>query len=117
MRLVADKALVAESFPTLAFTVDEESQLVCLEGALAIDSGCGIATLVETKLVFPRVYPQTEPFAYDAARRFKAHPEKDIKDRHLSNDGKCCLWLPPRSPWSATDPNALRGFLDQLVVF
>jgi hypothetical protein len=117
VRLGADKALVAESFPTLKFRVDEDSQLVHFEGPLAIDSGCGIATPIETKLVFPRDYPQSEPVAYDAAQRFRAHPEKDIKDRHLSTDGKCCLWLPPLSPWSATDPNALRGFLDQLVVF
>lgn len=116
-RLAADKALVVESYPVLAFRVDEDLELVYLEGTLAIDSGCGIATLVETKLVFPRDYPHSEPAAYDAAPRFKAYAEKDIKDRHLSSDGKCCLWLPPCSPWSAGDPNALRDFLDQLVVF
>jgi len=116
-RLAADQALVAESYPTLSFRVDETSQLAYVEGSLALDSGCGITTLVDTKLAFPRDYPHSEPAAYDAARRFNAHAGKDIKDRHLSAGGKCCLWLPPRSPWSADDPSALRGFLDQLVIF
>jgi hypothetical protein len=117
VRLAADRALIGESYPTLAFRVDEDLSLVYLEGALGIGSDCGIATQVETKLVFPRDYPHSEPAAYDAAHRFKAHAEKDFKDRHLSSDGKCCFWLPPLSPWSAGDLNALRGFVDQLVVF
>ena len=48
---------------------------------------------------------------------FKALPRKDLQDRHLSTSGQCCLWLRPKSPWNASDPNALRDFLLQLVVF
>jgi SEC-C motif-containing protein len=117
VRLAADRALVAGNFPTLAFRIDDKAQMVYLEGPLSIHSDCGIDTSIETRLVFPRTYPDTEPKAFDSAGRFKPHPGKDIKDRHLSSIGQCCLWLPPRSPWSPSDPNALRSFLDQLIVF
>jgi hypothetical protein len=114
---VADTALVAENFPTLAFRIDEEAHLVFLEGPLVIGSTCGISTSIETKLVFPRSYPGAEPFAYDATQRFKPYPGKNIEDRHLYATGQCCLWLPPLSSWSSSNPTALRDFLDQLVVF
>ena len=116
-RLAADTVLVAENFPALAFRIDEEAQLVLLEGPIVIGSACGIGTSIETKLIFPRSYPDVEPFAYDAAQRFKPFPGKTIEDRHMYASGQCCLWLPPRSPWSPSNPNALRDFLDQLVVF
>jgi hypothetical protein len=116
-RLAADTALVAENFPTLAFRIDEEAQLVLLEGPIVIDSACGIGTSIETKLIFPRSYPDVEPFAYDATQRFKPYAGKSIEDRHLYATGQCCLWLPPLSLWSPSNPNALRDFLDQLVVF
>lgn len=116
-RLAADTALVAENFPTLAFRIDEESQLVFLEGPIAILSDCGISTSIETRLVFPRSYPDLEPLAFDATRRFQPYPSKTIEDRHLFGTGQCCLWLPPLSPWSPSNPNAIRDFLDQLVVF
>ena len=117
VRLAADTALVAENFPPLAFRVDDRRQIVYLEGPLAIHLECGIDTSIENRLVFPWTYPQSEPVAYDAARRFKPYSGKDIRDRHLCNDGQCCLWLPPLSPWSPSDPNALRDFIDQLIVF
>jgi hypothetical protein len=117
VRLAADTALVVENFTTLAFRIDETTQLVFLEGALVIGSECGISTSIDTRLVFLRSYPDLEPVAFDAARRFKPYPGKTIRDRHLSDTGQCCLWLPPRSPWSSSDPNALRDFLTQLVVF
>lgn len=116
-RLAADTKLVAENFPTLAFRIEEQTQLVFLEGPLTIGSKCGITTTIETRLVFPSSYPNAEPVAFDATRRFKPYPGKTIEDRHLSGKGQCCLWLPPRSAWSSANPNALRDFLDQLVIF
>jgi hypothetical protein len=117
VRLAADKALVAEYFPTLSFRIDDRAQVVYLEGPLSIQSHCGIEASVETRLDFPRSYPQTEPTIYDAARRFKPYPGKDIKDRHLFSSGQCCLWLPPLSPWNPLDANALRDLIDQVIVF
>ena len=54
-RLAADTTLVAENFPTLAFRIEEQTELVFLEGPLTIGSKCGITTTIETRLVFPGV--------------------------------------------------------------
>jgi hypothetical protein len=116
-RFKADTALIAENFPTLVFRIDEETQLVFLEGPIAIRSDCGITTSIETRLIFPRNYPEVEPLAFDATGRFKPCPGKTIEDRHIYSTGQCCLWLPPRTPWRSSNPYALRDFLDQLVVF
>ncbi|MGA9142171.1 MAG: SEC-C domain-containing protein [Candidatus Acidiferrales bacterium] len=101
----------------LAFRIDGETQLVLLEGSLAIRSDCGISTSIETKLIFPRNYPEVEPRVFDATQRFKPYPGKTIEDRHLYSTGQCCLWLPPQTPWRSSNPYALRDLLDQVVVF
>ncbi len=116
-RFEADSALVAENFPTLRFRVDESRELAFLEGDLEFQTRCGIGTSVPVRIEFPRDYPENEPFVFDAAQRFKAPPHKDLKERHILNNGLCCLWLRPKSPWDATDPNALRDFLLQVIVF
>lgn len=116
-RFAADTALIAENFSTLVFRIDEETELVFLEGPIAIRSDCGISTNIETRLIFPRNYPDVEPLAFDASKRFKPYPGKTIEDRHIYNTGQCCLWLPPQTSWRSSDPYALRDFLDQLVIF
>lgn len=117
LRFAADTALVAENFPTLVFRIGEETELVFLEGPIEIRSDCGISTSIETRLIFPRNYPEVEPLAFDAAKRFKPYPGKTIEDRHIYGTGRCCLWLPPLTPWRSSNPYALRDFLDQLIVF
>jgi len=117
VRFEADTALIAENFPTLVFRIDEGTQLVFLEGSIAIHSECGISTNIETRLIFPRNYPDVEPLAFDATERFKPYPGKSIEDRHIYSTGQCCLWLSPHTPWRASNPCALRDFLDQVVVF
>ena len=114
-RFSSDRALVEVSYPSLRFEVKDTR--VSLEGNLTIIAECGIRTDIATILKFPWSYPDCEPVAFDAQKRFKAWPDRRIEDRHLNQEGWCCLWLPPCSPWDANDPVALRAFLDQLVVF
>jgi len=116
-RFKADKALITTDFPTLEFRADEVRKRIFLEGNLELQTRCGIPTAIRTGLEFPWDYPQSEPVAFDVSRRFKALPQKDLKDRHISGSGQCCLWLRPKSPWNANNPDALREFLVQLVVF
>jgi hypothetical protein len=111
-RLQTDRLIVSEYYPTLKYflTQDEEVRLVIL-------AECGIPSNISTRVTFPWNYPQSEPQAFDAKQRFQAWPGKRLIDRHILKDGKCCLWLPPRSPWSPGDSTALRGFLDEVAVF
>jgi hypothetical protein len=116
-RLTADRALVAQFCPTLQFRLDKPTGKMVLEGGILIPEECGISTEIVTVIRFPGDYPGREPKAFDANRRFQAWPDRDWRDRHLRSDGLCCLWLSPRSPWTSTDPFALRHFLDQLAIF
>ncbi len=118
-RLSSDRAIVAELYPSLQFCLNEESASASLEGSVVIrDAECGIPTDISTLVKFPRDYPANEPAAYDAQRRFKPWPYRDLKERHIAADtGKCCLWLHPRSEWVPADPRGLGHFLDQLIVF
>jgi hypothetical protein len=91
---------------------------VSLEGFLSIQPGdSGIAHRIQTSVRFPDDYPRSEPAAYDVAHRFKALPGKTLADRHLSEDGWCCLWLPSRTQWRPENHKALLRFMNQLVVF
>ncbi len=117
-RLSADRAIVAELYPSLKFGVNDESASASVEGDIVIRAECGISTEIATLVRFPWDYPGSEPVAYDAQRRFQPLPYRDLKERHIgADDGKCCLWLPPRSPWVPNDPSGLGHFLDQLVIF
>lgn len=114
---IRDRRLVAEYYPSLRFYLDRREQLVTLEGNIVIVADCGVRTPITTLIKFPWSYWEIEPRAYDAQRRFQALPGRHINDRHLTGNGRCCLWLPPRSRWNGNDPNSLRDFLDELSVF
>jgi hypothetical protein len=116
-RYHSDHALVAESYPLLRFHIEQSAHRVVLEGSIVIKAECGIPIDVATLVKFPWDYPEWEPVAYDAARRFKARPGKLLVDRHICPDGQCCLWLQPRTKWDSQDPSALGAFLDELTVF
>lgn len=112
-RLAHDRALVCASYPTLSQRIDEEARRVHLEGTLVFRAECGIPTEVEVRVDFPLDYPSREPRAYDSAARFP-----HTMDRHFSTeDGCCCLWLPPKSLWDPFSRDALLPFLDEVVVF
>jgi hypothetical protein len=115
-RFSADRALVAEHYPSLQFRVDSEKQNVSLEGSVIIRE-CGMPAEIATAVRFPWDYPGHEPVAYDAALRFQPKQGGKLVDRHLGPDGHCCLWLDPESRWNSRDHSALRLFLDELAVF
>jgi hypothetical protein len=113
-RLDHDRALVSTSHPTLSHRIDAEAGRVHLEGVLIYRAECGIPTEVEVRVDFPFNYPRGEPRAFDVGGRFLPHN----MDRHFATeDGCCCLWLPPKSRWNPLDPDTLVTFLDEVVVF
>jgi hypothetical protein len=113
VRLAHDRTLVAREYPTLNYQFDDDSGMVTLEGKLVYRAACGIPTEVPVRIEFPFDYPYGEPLAFDAAGLFE-----HTFDRHFSTDnGRCCLWLPPKSRWNPYDPDALLTFLDEVVVF
>jgi hypothetical protein len=116
-RLKNDRALVADLYPSLEFQINESSRLASLRGEIVISSECGLSTRIATFVTFPWDYPGSEPAAHDADKRFQPWPGKSLRDRHITEGGRCCLWLPPCSPWDSADPLALRLFLDQLTIF
>lgn len=84
-----------------------------LDGDFVLKAECGIPTTFHIRLSFPSDYPSSEPTAYDAGAYFP----RDI-DRHIFQSGAFCLWLPPCSPWDATDPDeSLLRFLAEVAVF
>jgi hypothetical protein len=86
--------------------------MVRLRGLLLFGSDSGITTRVAVRLDFPARYPEQEPTAYDDEGRFPPG-----LDRHILRDGRCCLWLPPRSRWKPYDLDALLPFLDEVALF
>lgn len=112
-RLVHDRALIAEAYSTLSHRIDDEAERVHLDGVLVYRAACGIPTEIDVRVDFPFDYPRSEPQAYDAARRFP-----HSMNRHFSTeDGCCCLWIPPKSRWNPQDRNTLIPFLDEVAVF
>ena len=107
-----DSALVAKNYPSLEFRTDHVRGRVELIGDIVLKADCGISTSIAVRLEFPHDYPAREPDVFDAERRFKAAEGKALEDRHIDSRGKFCLWLPPRSQWSTTDPDALLKLLD-----
>jgi hypothetical protein len=101
----------------LTFVVDHSERRVKIIGSLSLNSECGVSNEVAIEVRLPRNYPSSEPLAYDAERRFCPAPGKPIEDRHICPNGQFCFWLPPKSPWSPDDPQALLTFLDELSVF
>lgn len=116
-RLAHDAALLVEhGFSGLVHEIRESE--VVLGGVLPIVTGIsGITHHISTEIRFPDTYPLDEPKAYDAVKRFAALPGRPLADRHLAEDGWCCLWLQSRSEWAAADPDALVHYLRQLFSF
>ena len=115
-RLERDRSIAAQIVPGLEFRIDHARKLAFLEGELVITE-CGIPTPIAVRIEFPPDYPQTEPKVFDSNERFQKLPGKELSDRHLLEKGRCCLWLPPKSGWSKHNPDALRQFLLEVVVF
>ena len=115
-RLTHDKGLVAAGYPTLEYYTEADTDHLYLEGVLTYDSESGIRDHIKTRIVFPAFYPEQEPRAYDIANYFPHTLERHFyKDSY--SEGRCCLWLPPKSKWKPDDPNAILIFLDELVMF
>jgi hypothetical protein len=111
--LAHERALVEREYPTLTYRIDDEAGSVHLEGTLVYRLACGIPRDVPVRIDFPFDYPRREPRALDVAGLFE-----HSLDRHFAtDDGVCCLWLPPKSRWDPSDPNTLLTFLDEVVVF
>jgi hypothetical protein len=115
-RLAKDKALLAEAYPTLEYRTDDKTGSLYLEGIFVYDSQSGIRDEVRTHVVFPFAYPEQEPRAYDIEGRFPHILERHFYDDG-HHDGRCCLWLPPKSKWNPEDSDGLRVFLDELAMF
>lgn len=112
-RLAHDRAMVLREYPTLSYRIDKVAGAVYLEGTLSYRLACGIPTEVPVRIDFPPDYPRQEPRAIDVARLFE-----HSLDRHFATDeGQCCLWLPPKSRWDKHDPDTLLVFLDEVVIF
>lgn len=111
-RLAHDRDLIAEFYPGLSYHLNSGSGQYSLKGTLILRAECGVPTDIEICIVFPDNYPHAEPQAYDSANRF---PHK--MDRHFIADGRCCLWLPPKSQWNQYDADGLVGFIDQVALF
>jgi SEC-C motif len=114
-RLAREKLLVAE-YPTLKYVAEEETGTLSLEGRFAYDSQSGIKDEIKVRVVFPFDYPDREPRAYDSDSHFPHTLERHFYDDGYA-DGRCCLWLPPKSKWNPNDPESLRVFLDELAIF
>jgi hypothetical protein len=110
-RLAHDRELVVKHYPQLLYEM-EDQQVARLRGQLLFVSDSGITTRVAVRIDFPDRYPELEPIAFDDENRFPAE-----LDRHLLSDGRCCLWLPVRSRWKQSDPDALLAFLDEVALF
>ena len=110
--LRAEQALVEREYPDLAFQIDAGSGRMQLVGIITLLSECGVSTPIAVRIEFRPDYPNSEPDAYDDAKRF---PE-DI-DRHILKGGRFCLWLPPSSQWNPEDPERLLRFLAEVAVF
>jgi SEC-C motif len=115
-RLKSDKALVLEAYPTLEYHIDKDTGALCLKGVFAYDSKSGIRDEIKLRVVFPFLYPEREPRAYDVESHFPHTLERHFYDDGY-HDGRCCLWLPPQSKWKASDQDGLLVFLDELALF
>ena len=115
-RLAHDKIIVEREYPALTFQTEEDTLDLYLEGVLVYESKSGIRDEITTRVVFPPFYPDQEPRAYDIANRFPHTLERHFYEDSY-REGRCCLWLPPKSKWSVHDPEALLKFLDELVMF
>jgi hypothetical protein len=105
-----DDAIVQAHSPSLEWQYN--GGYASLEGTVAIIEGGGVRTPLDVRIEFPDDYPRIEPKAFDMAKRFPW-----VADRHFTDAGGCCLWLPPRSKWRLDDPDSLRMFLDEVAVF
>lgn len=108
--LLQNQDAVRAAYPQLRW--EARGGLMFLEGALRLTSECGVEDRMEIRVEFPALYPAKEPKVYDAASRFRHSAE-----RHFYPDGRCCLWLPPLSPWREDDVQALLQLLHQTTIY
>jgi hypothetical protein len=114
-RFAREKILLA-AYPTLEYVAEEETGTLRLEGSFAYDSQSGIRDEIKVLVVFPLDYPNHEPRAYDSDNHFPHTLERHFYDDGYAN-GRCCLWLPPKSKWNASNPESIRVFLDEVAIF
>lgn len=117
-RLQSDLAMVATEFPSLKFSLDKDNYAT-LTGTIAVNIGKGHEIIREANVtvLFDRDYPQSEPDGFIAKGTFYPRPGKLFADRHMSKGGWCCLELPAESSWDAKDPDGLRKWLTNFVLF
>jgi hypothetical protein len=116
-RLAHDSVLLAKhGFTELKHEIRDGVAVIV--GTIPLVTGpSGVTHRIALEIRFPPTYPREEPAVYDIAHRFKAHEGRLLADRHLAEDGSCCLWLRSRSEWDARNPDALAHFLRQVVAF
>jgi len=114
-RLAADQASLAEKYPQLTFVIDDERASITGIISVMIGKRHGIVRSAPIAIDFPPDYPRSEPIARFDLATFKRHPDKNPLDRHVFQDGRCCLEL--FSSWKPGDADALFRYVEQLVVF
>lgn len=117
-RLDLDLAMLKAEFPSLTFAV-ESNGTAKLKGPVSVNIGKrhGITRTAEAAVAFESDYPKSEPIGYLRKSTFKPYPGKTMSDRHMSEDGWCCLDLPGTSSWEPSDQDGLRKWLTNFVLF
>jgi hypothetical protein len=118
-RLERDSSIVREVCPSLVFSCDLAARELQLAGPLRlIESVSGQPTDIELRVAFPSSYPRDEPTTHDARGFFRVKSGKSLADRHINqHDASFCLWLAPLSRWDGSDQEALRIYLERVIVF
>ncbi len=109
-RFALEQQIVREHFSPLTIRVDEERELVLIEGPVVFDFDAGTdGTTVRVTLA--RNHPEAAPIAEDVDARFPKTAQF-----HQYSDAKTeCLWFDVESPWTGGE-DALRLYLAQLVL-
>jgi hypothetical protein len=109
--------MLEHEFPQLTFGVSDG--IAKLVGPVSVNIGkrYEIIRTAEVRVEFPAAYPNSEPDGFIAKGTFAPHPGKLFADRHMSKGGWCCLELPAESSWDPKDPDGLRKWLTNFVLF
>ena len=100
------RRVVARHPSRLAVRVDDDHEVVLIEGTLRYDTGEN----VRVRVTLARNHPNGEPTTEDVDSLF---PQTAAFHKFTDTD-RLCLWLPPNSKWSA-DEAGLDRYLDELV--